>query len=694
LLVTIQFNDIPRSPHYPNSSRILFSVSSLEQQHNGGVIMKIQRLVGSVVLGIGFVAMLMMSLTAVHRPVFARDDVVTDDVGIVNNEAVLEEVAILIDDFVPQPYPGNPVHYYNRVSGDRGALNDTDLDFGKGRVTGTINSDTWGGMWISLNHPNVEGIPIDFSAILPAQIQALYQNKITGLTFNILDATPGKKIRLELKNVSQLNWNQTFTLNGGVQTIQVSLPSMTDTTNLNWILEPVVPGDFVVVDSIYLSATIPVTETAEQAFLWSYGMLLNNWTPETGLIRDQSRFPSGDFEAIQSTGLLAAATAVANQLGYVSDEDAIQIVSKISDTLLLELPKSHGDVGLWPHWVEITQTNVITILKYTEWSTVDTAIAAVGLLEAQQVLGLDTTGTETFLTEIDWSELVTTTGISHGYNYSGTLIPYAWDTFGGESWLLALVYASAEGKVPPLAYPMPPTANGSGFIDELAWVFVPPPACLDVWLANWTVYRTEAAEKQISFFKTNYPDYQMSQFDLFGLSSAESPDPSVGSEDDIYQEFRVGGQFADPKAIITFTIGSEVVTASVAAPHYSAMIASLRPNEAKTVWQWLIDEGLFTPLNNVESFMFIEEPPAYVDGSIWNSLKGSWNLALQALGWGRYLAEQEANTPILWQAFQDNEFLADGYALLQGECCVYLPAIMKQDIGAVELDLMQFKKVD
>lgn len=532
-------------------------------------------------------------------------------------------------------------------------------------------------MWISLNHPNVESIPINFSAILPKQIQTPFQSKITGLTFNILDGTPGKKLRLELKNGGQLNWNQTFILEGGPQTIQVSLPTITDTTNLNWILEPVVADDFIIVDSIYLSATMPVTETAEQSFLWSYGMLLSNWTPETGLIRDQSRFPSGDFEAIQSTGSLAAATAVAEQLGYISRADAIQIVSKISDTLLLELPKSHGTYGLWPHWVEITPTNTITILPYTEWSSVDTAIAALGLIEAQQALDLDTSGVETFLTEIDWSDLVTTTGISHGYNYSGTLIPYAWDTFGGESWLLGLVYAAAEGKVPPLAYPLPPTANGSGFIDELAWLFVPAPDCPDIWGADWRAYRTEAAEKQISFFKTHYPDYQMSQLNLFGLSSGETPDPSVVPENEIYQEFRVGGQFAEPKAIITYPVNGVIVTASVVAPHYSAMIASIRPDEAKTVWKWLIDEGLFTPLNNVETFMFVEEPPAYVAGPIWNSLKGSWNLALQTLGWGRYLAQEQNQPPILWQASQENEFLAKGYDLLTDDCYVYLPILLK-----------------
>lgn len=95
------------------------------------------------------------------------------------------------------------------------------------------------------------------------------------------------------------------------------------------------------------------------------------------------------------------------------------------------------------------------------------------------------------------------------------------------------------------------------------------------------------------------------------------------------------------------------------------------------MWQWLISEGLFTPLNNVESFMFVEEPPAYVDGPIWNSLKGSWNLALQTLGWGRYLAEQEGETPVLQQAFWNNEFLAGGYAILQGDCLAYLPVLLK-----------------
>ena len=92
-------------------------------------------------------------------------------------------------------------------------------------------------------------------------------------------------------------------------------------------------------------------------------------------------------------------------------------------------------------------------MEKTEWSSVDTVIAAIGLLEAQSGLGLDTSGTEQLLQEIEWDDLVTEKGISHGYTYSGDLIPYAWDVFGGESWLVELAYAGVTGQVAPLAYP-------------------------------------------------------------------------------------------------------------------------------------------------------------------------------------------------------------------------------------------------
>ena len=65
-----------------------------------------------------------------------------------------------------------------------------------------------------------------------------------------------------------------------------------------------------------------------------------------------------------------------------------------------------------------------TIVWGTEWSSIDTVIAAIGLLTAQQALGLDTAGTEALLQGIDWDDLIKPDGmISMGYTYEGKRIP-------------------------------------------------------------------------------------------------------------------------------------------------------------------------------------------------------------------------------------------------------------------------------
>ncbi|MEJ2748118.1 MAG: hypothetical protein P8183_09460, partial [Anaerolineae bacterium] len=446
--------------------------------------------------------------------------------------------------------------------------------------------------------------------------------------------------------------------------------AITDTTNLNFILEPASAGDYIVIDKVTFTATNPISDGALASFVWSYGMLLNNFDPATGLVRDRSNYASGEFEAIQTAGGLAAATAVAHQLNIINTTDAISIVNRISDTLLLDVPRYHG---LWPHFVEITPSNIITIVANTEYSSVDTAIAAVGLLEAQQALGLDTSGTEQMLKAIDWADLKTANGISHGYTADGTLLASSWDVFGGESWLIDLVYAAAADEIPPLAYPLPPTANGSGFIDEMAWLFFPPPCPADYWGAPWPAYRVQAVYSQTTYFPTNYPTSCAVQLGLFGLSAGEVPTPSAVTKSQIYQPFGIGGQFSPPNDGVSL-LGAPAVT-----PHYSAMAAPLTSTAAISMWAWLIDEGPFSPLNNVESLMFpADAASCSADELVWNELKGSWNLTLQTLGWGRYLAQQRGETPVLWQAMRDNQFLAGGYALIGDDCLNFLPVVNKE----------------
>jgi len=562
---------------------------------------------------------------------------------------------ILVDDFQPQPYQGDIIYYFNRLDGDRGSISDTIIEFGQGNVRLAIApGSTWGGIWLSLNHPIREGEALDFSAILSAPITPEYQSNITDIQIKIKEATPNSTLKVELKIGDALQWVEQTQLNGDAQLVRFELPVLGNINPLVLVLDQAQAGDYVVIERVSLTAQTRIKDTATAAFVWSYGMLLNNWDPATGLVRDKAKDASSEFDAIQATGNLAAATVVAEQLGVINHKDAIQIVNKIGETLLHDIPRYHG---LLPHWVKASTTGEYIISEGTEWSSVDTVIAALGLLEAQTSLGLDTSGTEQLLEKIDWDNLVTDNGISHGYTYEGNLIPYAWDVFGGESWLLQLAYASVKGEVASLAYPYPPTANGSGFIDELAWLYVPPPSGKDYWGTDWKSYRLDAAKNQIAFYPTHDPTTCFPQLGLFGLSAGEVPNPHMVSQGSIYQAYGIGGAFS------AVNDGS-TLGASAVAPHYSAMIASLHHEEAIRMWDWLITNGYFSPLINVESLAFQSNQNCDPQSVHWNQLKGSWNLSLQTLGWGRYLAERNGQTPILWQAGTSNPLLQRGYDLL------------------------------
>ncbi len=567
-------------------------------------------------------------------------------------------ISITVDDFSAQPYQGEAAYYFNRLDGDRGSVNNSILTWGRGHVTTTIaTGNTWGGGWLSLNHPLREGLAINFSAILPAQILSPYQSQITGLAARIAAGTPGRTFRLELKDHGAFRWTREIVLDGGEQVVSFNLPALGNINELVWVLDEAAGGDNVVLDSIAFTATTRIADTATAAFVWSYGQFLSNWNATTGLVRDKAKDASGEFDAVQATGSLAAATALAEQLGIVSRSDAVQIVNRISEALLSDLPRFHG---LWPHWTKTFPEGTPTIAWGTEWSSIDTVIAALGLLTAQQALGLETTGTEDLLREIDWNDLTKPDGIiSMGYQYDGARLDSTWDVFGGETWIVELAYASANSKVAPMTYPTPPTANGSGFIDELAWLFVPPPSGPDYWGTDWSTYRSTAADRQICYYSANYSASCSARLGLFGLSAAEVPDPSSVAPADIYQAFGMGGRFAAPNDGSTLLGGARVVT-----PHDAALIASLRPAEAIWMWAWLSENGLVTPLDNVESLLVPVGAACDSAGVVWNQLKGSWNLALQTLGWGRYLVGQRGQIPDLWQAALANAFLRQGYLLL------------------------------
>ncbi len=286
--------------------------------------------------------------------------------------ATPQSISILMDDFASNSYQRAKGDTINRLDGQHRPVFST-FDWASGLVTATLGAEMpWGGGQMSLNHPLAESLPINFAAILPRQILRPYQSQITGVVAQVVRGTPGNTFRLEIKNRGKWRWADEATLDGGEQVVNFPLPRLGNVDELLWILDGA-PGDTIVLDSITFTATTRITDTATNAFVWSYGQLLHNWDARTGLVRDRGSDPSGKFDAIQATSSLAAATAQAAQLGVISQSNARQIVEKIGQALLAGMPRFHG---LWPHFVTVSPEGAIAIAPGTEWSSVDTVIAA------------------------------------------------------------------------------------------------------------------------------------------------------------------------------------------------------------------------------------------------------------------------------------------------------------------------------
>jgi hypothetical protein len=589
-------------------------------------------------------------------------------------------VTILIDDFTPQPLPGQTFWPHNRLGGDRGRIDGPgsgNVVWGRGRVTVTITSgaNTSFGMWTSLNHPIRDHAALDFGAIFPRSISAQYQGQVTALQMHVLDGAGRLEVELHAQHPvtpSQeiVKWSGSAALSGGPQQVQFTLPiTLGEVQNLNWLIRGNA-GDFVVVDHVTLSATVPLLTPPQRAFLWSDAMLLDNWSPATGLTRDHANWGAGEFDNVSASGMQAATAVMAWRLGFISQAAATSIVTQTS-TALLDLPRCHG---LWPHF--ITQgTTTPTIVPGTEWSSIDTVIAAVALLEAQHSLGLDTTAVEEQFNAMFPSELILPDGsLSHGYTTDtpacrepgqtdlcgcSERIGGGWKDFGTESWLVNLGYAISTGQTATFDH-TPPTFNGSGFIDELAWLLVPSPG-VDRWGTRWDNYREQAVNTQVDYYQDHACYGGLPR--LFGLSAGEVPDLSIVPSTQTYQAFGVGG-------VILPNDGSALLGHAVVAPHYAGMVAAISPTHASALWDWLETRALFTPLNDVESLMVTDEPAC--TQITWNSLKGSWNLSLQTLGWGRLLVG--GNHP-LHQATWTNSVLRAGYVTMLTR--IYLPTILK-----------------
>jgi len=550
----------------------------------------------------------------------------------VNSQAVTAQY-VLIDDYAGTTVPGRD-WYYSRIGGDRGVMGDGSysVDLGNGKASVVVNNG-WGGVWTSLIHQVSSSSSIDPNKILGEYVQNSYQARITGVRIDLINGSG--KLKVEIKDSSNNNVvpSSTFNLTGGAQTITMPLSLSGNIKKLNWLVDGTGKAT---VDKIWFEIQTPkYANLAEMAFLFSFASLSQCYDPASGLVRDRARWPVQHRAAAQSIGSFALIAAIAADLGYINQATALAIVSK-TKAAILKLPKNSHQLN--PHFIRYGQ-----IEPGSEWSTIDTAICLITSILACEYVGIDTTGLEARLMAIDWADLSDnhTRSISWGYKENNEKISARIDVFGSESLISALAYASSTGKIAKIeAYDAyPPTFDGSGFNDEMASLLFPPPS-RDAWGNDWIEYRKNAYLKQVRYLrgKSSY----------LGLSACEFPHPWEVPGDKVYQAFGVGGHNNDPND------GSDIVGYTVIAPHYSAMLASSHINDFKKVFGFLVSRGIFSPLNNVESY-------GIMNNNIlkFNELKSSWNLSLQALGISKYLSGEKNFLP--FKLIAKNNFLNTGY---------------------------------
>lgn len=542
--------------------------------------------------------------------------------------------------------------YYARIGTDRGtmgaAVSPPTFVQTADRLRVESAAASWGGVWTSLRHRavdvNATDDTLDLGRLLGPHVRDPFQVRLTGVEIAVADGAG--ELKLELKDVTQNDGcDGTFPLPGGPTTIAWTLPATCPgrVKVLNWLVDG---AGFAEIDEVRLRVTAPAYPVMDAVFLYSYGHLEQCHDPASGLVSDraewpaQSALPEQDFAAVPAIGTHALVTAVAWHLGYVERAAATAVVQRAIETLAA-LPTCHG---LLPHFVRAGG-----IVPDTEWSSIDTALALIAAILAGEGLGLDVAVLEDRLRAVDWADLADGSGqVGHGYGYRadadhcGTRLASAWDTYGAESSLLAVAHAAATGSVPALtrvidpADGLPKTWDESGFNSEMAALLFPVGG-VDHWGVDVDAYRAWSRARQLAHPALGpYRDRCW-----FGVSASEVPEAWAVSEDMVYGAWGLGGHNH------TVNDGSDVVGAPIVAPHYAAMVAAEEPAAAACMFADLIETGRLSPLNNAESV-----------GPGWSSLKGSWNLSLQALGAAR---SRSCDGYLPYQALRRNAFLHGGF---------------------------------
>lgn len=494
-----------------------------------------------------------------------------------------------------------------------------------------------GGFVTELGDPN-RGEGLDPFRPLGPFVKDGWQPWLVGLRVEVEAAWGSLEVAL-LDGAGDAIWSAEVEVNSRSRSLDLPL-ELDEGVRLRQLQWRYPEGSFGAVRRVSLLMGSPgYADPIERAFLYAYGQLSRCYDPETGLVAWRGRYPAADYAAVEGSGLFALATAVAWDLGYVSSERARAVAERIRERYLHETPIDPLS-GLMPRHVARGEP-----AEESYWSSLHTVLGLEAAILAAQATGLYTGDLEALLEGIDWSLLTRAheDPIAAGLDLDGELLSWDLGTFGSEAVLVSVAYAATQVSAqPPMGLPYAPTWDGSGYRDELAELLFPMSG-IDAWGNSWQGYREGAFWTQYGWFA----DHSYGASGLFGLSTADTPEPWLTDEGTTSGDWGVGGhnQRGDD--------GSALTGYPILAPYYVAMVSAEHPNEAEGTLGWLMDVGVLGPLNAVESFGI-----DYSGQLRWSHALDSAHLAMMALGAGRALS---GSSYLPHRALEDNPWLSAAF---------------------------------
>jgi len=531
------------------------------------------------------------------------------------------QVRQLVDDFSwplaadPSGQERRDYRRLNRLDAERGAGGEGDwsAEIAGGRLRLRAAKGGFAFVFNSLVGTASSASTLSFAAPLPAPIRTEWQMPIRAMAVR----AKGKgKLKLELKaRDNRVLWERTLPVDADAMiSFELSLPepeSLSQVKFLNCV--GLGPCDLQI-DAVELIHSAPgwlAEDPLRYAFAASYGALLGMEDPVSGMTRDKARQEPGAFDSLPAAGFQALSAAMAADLGVISGEDARRIASK-SVAALSAAPRRGG---LPPHWLARGRP--------VNYSTVDAALALVAALEASAILDLHEQEAQVLeiIDGIDWKPLTTPAlKASHGYGADGSVLPYVWTDWGGESAMAQLLRLLQSPDAPLFVMDSrPPVFGRRGFIVELGALFAPQlgwDRAPDRHGVVWREERERMLAANRAYFPKRRPGSAAARCGLYGLSVAEIIDENGTTA---YLEAGLGDHRVPAKD------GGGWI-----APHYAMMSAALDPEGAAAFLLRLRELGMLGPLAGLPESVKAGNPGPVPER--WHSARVSLNAFFNTAG--------------------------------------------------------------